>query len=190
MTDNLDDLKSIWQSIRVDESTLEDVNRRLSDRFSTRRVRTLQERLARRIRIIGYSGLALPLFAPVVYHVLDMPMWLAICYALFGIVMSILSILLAAYINRSELAEMPVADALRMAASIKKWMVIDRIVGIFFGIPILGSMFIEVFHSNEEDLIFGFIAGLGVGLAIGLNRSIKDFRMIRNITECLRDDKA
>lgn len=185
MNDKLEDIKSLWQSIAIDDNALEDANRTLSIRFSAKKVASLQSKLARRTRIVSWAGLLLPVLAPMLHYVAGISPGLSIAYAVFGIAMSVFGLVLASHMQSRQLVEMPVADALMHAASIRKWMVTERIVGIVCGVAILAWLFVEIFSFNDLPMLFGAIAGLGFGLAAGISRSLKDFRMIRHITDCL-----
>ena len=186
--DNLDLLKEQWKHIADHTSNLEDANRRIAANLSTNKVTSIQDRLARRVSCHGYMGLILPALSPLVYYVLHLPWWIALFYALFGIAMSIASVMLAEYIRADNLTELPVAQAIRRACKIKVRQQKIRLSGIIAGCVLLVAMAITLPGGPErESIVFGGAVGLSIGLAIGLRIYVINTRLTRRLIKSLNE---
>ncbi len=187
MTDNLDQLKEQWRRLSVGGQRLDDANRRITDELTRRRVSTTQQRLAKRLRKYVILGLVLPVLAPTLYYVLECPLWFAILYGLFGILMMVANAFLVNYIREADLISMPVADAVRRAVNIRLWQTRIRIMGIACGAALLASLFFFIADRNEPGLIFAGIIGLAVGLSVSIPRCLKNMRLARRLEESLSE---
>lgn len=188
MNDPLDNLKNIWNSGPVSTEQLDKLNRTLSERFSTSRVPSLQRRLYRRTRTVGWISMLLPLLCPLLYYTLELPLWYVICYGVYGIASGTATLLLARRINAEELAALPVDSAVRRAVSIRKTMIWTKCISFLFGAALIGTMgFLVNDLPDREILLIGFFIGLAVGICIAVPRKIKDFRLANRLTEYLQD---
>ena len=182
--DELEFLKQQWSQLSKRTQGLEEANRELANRLATSRTTSIQDKLARRILVMAWVGLTLPILAPVIYYVVHMSWWVAVIYGLFGVVMSILSFTLGDYIRAVRLTDLPVKDAIERAAKIKIRQQQFRMVGIAGLVIILGLMIYQLPEGpDREPIIVGGSVGLAVGLVIGIYRYIVNARLARQLVE-------
>lgn len=180
--DDLDSLKQQWQQLSARTRQLEETNRRLAEKLAGSKTTSLQQRLAARISRMGWGGLVLPALAPLLYYEFSMPVWVAVCYALFGLVMSSLSFWFAEFIRAENLTEMPVSDAISRATKIKELQAQLRTFGSITAIALVTSMaFMIPEGPDRQPIIVGGSIGLVIGLAIGIRRCIINARLAREI---------
>lgn len=187
--DNLDLLKQQWKQLAARTDKLEDANRRLSERLAKSNVTSLQEMLATRIDQWGRVGYALPLLAPALYYIINIPWWYCLLYALFGIAMALTSVWFAGYVREKRLTILPVAEAVKRAVSIKLIQTRMRMCSFVAGMALLvlgGFLLPDV---ERESVVLGGIIGLVVGLAISIPRCIANARMARRMVEELQQIK-
>lgn len=187
MTDNLDDIKSKWQSIKIDNDSLRLANERLSDELRRRPVESLQDRLAGRILRNCILAIVLPLLAPVLYFTLKMPMWLTIFYGAFGLMMCGLQTFLYEYIKREQLTLMAVVDAIERAVHFKIYQLRIRLVGMIVGMTLVTGIFVYLVDADDLAALYGAIVGLVVGLAVGCYKFYTDLAISKNIIKSLEE---
>lgn len=188
MNDTLNKLKEIWQQNEPSVDSLEDVNRRFSTCLSRTRVQSLQENLYKRTLRTGYIGFILPLLSPLLFFVLHLPVWFAIVYGIFGVVAGTMSSVLAEYIKRFDLMALPIEDALLRAASIRRKMLIQQISDSTLGVVLLATMLFQInILPDRLPLMVGFFIGLALGMAYSIPKMIKNFRIIRQMMDSLKE---
>lgn len=187
MTDNLDDIKSKWQSIKIDNDSLRLANKRLSDELRRRPVESLQDRLARRIFRNCILAMVLPLLSPILYISLNMPMWLTIFYAAFGVMMCGLQSLLYRYIKQEQLTLMAVVEAIERAVHFKIYQLRIRLVGMIVGMTLVTGIFVYLVDADDLAALYGAIVGLVVGLALGCYKFYTDLAISKKIIKSLEE---
>lgn len=187
MEDNLDILKQKWQHLAARTEALEEANRELAEKLAGNRTTSLQERLARRNFNILWFGLVLPVLAPLLHYELSMPWWVCVLYGLFGVAMSLMSLMLSEYIRAVPLTELPVAAAIERASKIKIRQARDRLIGIVLGTVLIATMFFVLPEGPErEPIIIGGSVGLAVGLVFGVVRCVVNERLARELIRSLK----
>lgn len=187
MTDNLDELKQKWQELSARVDVLEDINHKLTQRLACGKVTNLQQQLAGRIQRWGYIGFLLPLLAPGLVYMLNLPVWYALLYAAFGLIAAVNSFMFTRYIRSQSLVEMPVADAIKRAVYIKTRQQRTYIAGFLF-LLVFFVIGIIVFPSNQQtlEIFIGALVGLIAGLLIGIPRMITNIRIARRMVDSLK----
>lgn len=182
----LEELKAQWNQLSVRVDQLEQENRRLAGKLATGRATTAQQRLANHYFRHGLSGLILPLISPLIVMVLDMPLWIAVVYALFGIVCMVADIFFACYVRRSNFAVMPVVESLENMLIVKKKQRRLMITFVIMGGIFLGFVFFPALRDEPTVLVGAFI-GLIVGLCIGIALYLRKVKLINEILKELRE---
>lgn len=190
MDENLERLKQQWQKLAVDDAQLRETNRRLSEKLQRERVTSLQDRLARRVGRDRWVGLLLPLIAPGLHMLINLPVALCVAYAAFGIVMFVLNNLLYVYIKEDRLTTMPVVNALERATRIRYNQQRLRIAGFFMGIPLILALMLYILEGQQIYTLYGAVVGLVIGLGIGIPKMLTNHSIARNIIKSLRDPQA
>lgn len=188
MEDNLDILKQQWQQLSARTAALEDANRKLAAELAHSKVTPLQEKLAARISRMGWVSLIMPLLAPLLYYELYMPWWVALLYAVFGLLMSVVNFWLGEYVRERPLAELPVADAIRRASRIKLHQIRQEVIGLSLCFALITTMAICLPDGPErEPMIIGGAVGFVIGMAIGIHRFLANLRLSRQLLASLAD---
>lgn len=187
--DPLEQLRADWQRVRLDAEGLEATNRILSERLARKKTLTIQDELSARLRRISWVGLAFPPLAFVMFHQLELPLWLCVVYTVFGLVMATLNRILGDYVSSVRLVELPVAEALRRATYIKVRQQQLRALGVAAGLTVVGLLMMELLETANDAVVLGAVAGLVFGLAIGIPRCIKNARLARRLIDSLSPDQ-
>lgn len=178
---DLEELRRVWQKTRLNDSRLEDDNRRMAERIVGGRVATTQNRLASHYRTSFFGGLLLPIISPFIFYVLDFPIWVAALYAFFGLVMAAVNISFSRYIESCRFMSEPVVKALADAVTIAKRQRLIRAFGISCGLVICVTMFYYGFESSEWAIIQGLCIGMAVGLVFGYIKFRHLSRLVRTL---------
>ena len=187
MHDTLDQLKQQWQELNLRTDNLEVANRELSERLSRGHVTTTQQRLARDTRRWSINGLLMIILAWPLTEICNMPWWVAVIYAVFGLIMAIVIRLLSRYIESERLVDLPVTEAYERACMIRRRQWYCRIVGIICGTMVLSMMFYYMYIHDEVEMLWASGAGLVIGLIIGLFKAFYLNRMSRQLIDDFKD---
>ncbi|MDE6289019.1 MAG: hypothetical protein K2M00_09580 [Muribaculaceae bacterium] len=187
MDENLERLKQQWQKLAVDDAQLRETNKRLSEQLQRERVKSLQDRLARRVGRDRWLGLLLPLMAPGLNKLINLPVALCVAYAAFGLIMFVLNNMLYIYIKEERLTTMPVVDAIERATRIRYNQQRLRIAGMLMGIPLVLALMFYTLEGQGIYTLYGAIVGLVIGLGVGIPKMLTNHSLARNIIKSLRD---
>lgn len=175
---DLDQIRQQWQRTTLRVEQLEADNRRMARLLAAGRVSSAQERLAKHHTFSAFSGLLLPVLAPMLIFVLHYPLWLAICYGVAGIVLAIANFWFAQYVRYADFMSCPVAQAATEAVKVMLWQNRLTALGIVLCVPVLVSMFVMI-APEMEYIMGGLLVGLAVGLPIGIAKYFKGRGMAR-----------
>lgn len=182
----LEELKVQWNQLSVRVDRLEEENRRLASELATGRATSAQQRLASHYTKHALIGLLLPLLAPMLVFVLDMPMWVAVLYGLLGLLCMAADLIFARYIRRSNFAILPVVNSLENMLKAKKYQRRMQIVFIIIGGIFLGGAFFPALE-DEPSVMIGALIGLIIGICCGLTLYFKKVRLINEILKELKE---
>lgn len=180
---DFDTLKNKWQSLTVDPETLERDTRRIATELSLGKITGAQQRLARYHRSSGLKGLFLPFLSYFLVASLQFPIWLAVAYGAFGIIMCCANLWLARKVSGANYINMPVVTALCSVIRLRSLQRRIRTFGICTGLLIICSMASEILDANDTMLIVSF----GIGLAGGLVIAIFQYRRSRRLISDLQN---
>lgn len=186
MKDPLDNLKDIWKSTELNSRQLEEANRQCSRRLASAKAVTLRQRLYRQALRTGCAGIILPMLAPLLYRVLDIPLWYAIAYAIFGLLAGCISFVIAGQIKSCDLASMPVAEVMEKMVANQRLQIVKTLVAAIFGSVLAAILACLVWDSSEPLALASFFAGLALGLSVAIPSTIRRFRSISSIIADLR----
>lgn len=188
MDDNFENIKQQWSRLAARTDALEEANRRLAQQFANTRASSLQDKLAWRISLMGWIALLLPVLAPTIYYVIELPWWVALIYGIFGVAMSVGHFALSEFIRAQRLAELPVADAIVRATRIRRWQSRLTIAGIIVGVSVIALMgFMVPLGPEREAILVGGAVGLAIGLPIGIYRTLANARLSRQLLDSVRN---
>lgn len=182
----LEELKVQWNQLSVRVDRLEEENRRLASELATGRATSAQQRLASHYTKHALIGLLLPLLAPMLVFVLDMPLWVAVLYGLLGLLCMAADLIFARYIRRSNFAILPVVNSLENMLKAKKYQRRMQIVFIIIGGIFLGGAFFPALE-DEPSVMIGALIGLIIGICCGLTLYFKKVRLINEILKELKE---
>lgn len=182
----LEELRNTWQALSIRVDRLERENRRMARRLCAERATGMQQRLASSYRRISVVGFLLPLLAPLLVIELELGIWLGIVYAVYGIAIGVADLIFARYISKSDYISQPIVDAVAHAVRIRMWQRRLLLFGIAGGVPVLVLLFMSIIDDGNGSGLLGAIAGGIIGLAIGVVKERKYFKMSRQILAELR----
>lgn len=187
-TSDLDFIKQQWQQLSVKVDNLEQANQRLSDQLARTNAKSFQERLAGRVKRISWAGLLLPVLAPMLYFSLQMPVWICVVYAIYGIFMCILNRRLSAFILSKNLLEISATEALQHATAVRLYQKNLRILSAILAILLLFGMYYMLpVTEHHTFILMGGLVGLVLGLAFAIPRCITNARLARRMAQSLSD---
>ena len=131
--------------------------------------------------------MVLPLLSPILYISLNMPMWLTIFYAAFGLMMCGLQTFLYEYIKREQLTLMAVVDAIERAVHFKIYQLRIRFVGMIVGMTLVTGIFVNLVDADDLAALYGAIVGLMVGLSVGCYKFYTDLAISKKIIKSLEE---
>lgn len=178
---NLESLRRAWQLSQPDPSRLDAGVSDVADRIARDNPDTLQQTLGRRLRRFSYVGIAMIPLAWLLYDPLGLSWWLAVAYALFGMLMGVLHRVLSDYVLSRRLCELPVAEAVRRAATIRMRQFQLRACGIILGVPLIACMFASFADTNDTSVVVAGVIGLCIGLAVGIPKAVSTVRLARRL---------
>ncbi len=182
----LEELKNKWQSLSIKVEHLEATNRRLAKELCSRRASGVQHRLARSYRWMSMWGLLCVLFAPALYCVIHLPLWLAVIYGLFGLVMAGAYMYFSSYINRCNYISLPMVEAVEHALRIRQLQRQLLLFGICCGLVVIVPFMTLVYQMDSHAAFYGACIGGIVGGIIGIVKEVRFFRMSRQLLAELR----
>lgn len=182
---NIEDLQKQWSNLSFEGKKFEDDNRKVFDRIASGKALSFQKRLANTFLLTTCLGLLLPCLAPALVYMLNIPVWEAILYALFGIIMSAANFCLRRYIIRTDFIHYPVVMAIEKAISIRGRIRLIRFLGFCLGLPIVLSLGMEL-TSGSEGTVCGFVIGIVLGLILGIFKWRKQSKLTRSLLDELK----
>lgn len=186
---DLDNLKNNWKVnsriVGIPDASAE----AMAKRAAAGRAASAQRRFARAVRINASFGMALPIIAPIMYIIFRLPMWICVCYGLFGVVASVANFMLASFVMTCDLVTEPVVTALAHVTRIRKYRL--RIVSLMLTISFLLiiGLFWEFYKAGimNGEILIGFVAGLVIGSAFGIFKFHRQSVYINRIEKSLKD---
>jgi cation transport ATPase len=183
---DLEQFKSQWQSVNIKVDRLSEANRELTQKLASQHAVSLKQKLAKKYNRIAIVGLCLPLLSFVLYYELNMPVWLCIVYAIFGLVAAYMNYNLAKFILHTDYISMPIAEAIKHAVKIRRRQRKTMMFLLFLALLVLWALFAQVYTIAPELMIACYI-GLGIGVIIDIILSTKSFRLSKKILSELED---
>lgn len=184
----LEELKNKWQHLSVRTDVLENDNRRLASELAKGRIQTAQRSLVDFYVKMGWAGMLVVALAPMIYVSLEFPLWVAIVYGLFGLLMSVLNFRFSRRIARTDYFSMPVVSALSLVVDLRKKQKQLRALGLLLCLIVLGSLGWSALDVSNESIYIGFIAGLALGIPLAIIKMRRAVRLARKLQEELERD--
>ena len=185
----LEELKNQWNRLSVRVERLEEENRRLARELATGRAISSQTKLVRRLHQHAICGLILPVLSPFLITVLKMPLWVAICYAVFGIICMFIDLWLARTVKNNNLSTQTVMTSLRNMLRFKRNQRRIQCVLIVVCFTFLAFAFFP-YLAPEQHMFIGGLIGLVLGLIFGILEYRKKTRLINDIITELKGGQS
>ncbi len=183
---DVDNLKDIWKELDNRLERLESDNARMARELVAGRATTAQRELARSYRITALVGLLLPIGAPLLVSMLDIPVWFAVLYGLFGILATVANYMFSRYVVSRNYMSMPMLDALTHALRIRRWRMRLYFVSLTLGLLVIVGLMYELNLTQSIPAIYGAVVGLVLGIIIGIRKFLHQSAMTRKIIDELR----
>lgn len=186
--DELEGLRSQWQSMKINCDRLDKANEKLSRQLSAERAVSKQEKLARHYRRIGLISLVLlPMLSMPLREVVEAPVWMCVVYALAGVVFAVLDLSFSSFVQKSDYISLPTCEAIAHAARVLVWQARIHVAGIAVAVVVIAPMFVH-FYSVGKEILWGGVAGGVIGAAIGLSMFMRYRRMARRMLADLESE--
>lgn len=188
---DINDLRQSWQQIGARLERLEIENKLLARKLADSELKSSAEKLVDKYRRNVWLGLVLPLIAPSVVIVLRFSMLTGILYGAFGLIMSILNIVLYRYVRQGLDFSRPVVDTLRITLQLKKMNRLVLFSGIVLGSSLIGLFIVDLIDVSQIDAsynVMGVSLGMAVGFAVGLPIGIRKARTQNHLIRQIIDD--
>ena len=171
----IESLRSRWRTLSDRIDRLEESNRQLR----LGRCESSRDRLRRHFRtsIIVCAAMVV-IYIPVTQSVF--PLWLAVLLECFFAVMGVCSFFLYRKAGQLDFTRQTLAESLELVYSLKRSHTIVQAIGIVLCIPLLALMF-RYFAQISMPMLYGGIAGMLVGLPIGIMRWRRQLAMLREL---------
>lgn len=178
----LDQIRQQWQSMKLNCERLEETNRQLSHKLSSRLAVTNQEKLASHYTIVGILSLILlPSLAFMLYYTLEAPIWLRCLYGGMGLPMGAIDLYFASFVKRCDYISMPTCEALAHARRVHLWIARLHSIGMAMATIVLVPLFFHLAKIDHEGVLVGGVAGLIIGLALGFCIYYRNRRLSKRI---------
>lgn len=177
----IESLRSSWRTLSDRIDRLEESNRQLR----AGRCESSRDRLRRHFRVTLIVCVAMIfIYAPVTHSVF--PLWLAVLMECFFAVMGVCSFFLLRKAGQLDFSRQTVSESLDLVYSLKRSHTIVQAFGIALCIPLLVLMF-RYFSQVSLPMVYGGIAGLIVGIPIGIVRWRRQLGVLRDMREQLEE---
>lgn len=183
---NLQQLKTVWQQTQVRPELISEDAERMARLAAAGRAQTATQKLAKYSRKSFYISCTLPLLAPSLVVILGLPLWVAIAYGAFGIVMAIVNYLHSQYLKSIDIASLPLVPALVIAQTIRRRTLRIQVYGMMAAFALIATMLVSALDISSTATLWGFGIGLIVGLFIATIKLRRSWRLIRTIQQELR----
>ncbi len=180
---DLEEYRKSWKHAKFDTTTLDADNRAMARRLATGKAMTTKQSLGRHYLFSFVVSLMLPVLAPMLI-IIGFPIWVAVIYGIFGIIMAVLSGSFYTYIRHMDFYSLPTVEALKNAMTLSKRTALTNIAGFSMAFAVCCSMLWASLDGMHDQIFYGLVLGLVAGAPIGYLR----FRNRNRLVKKLRDE--
>lgn len=177
---DLEEYKKSWKHARLDTSSLEADNRAMARRLATGKAMTTKQSLGRHYLFSFIVSLMLPVLSPVLV-IIGFPMWVAVIYGIFGIIMAVMSGSFYIYIRHIDYYSLPTVEALKNVLALSKWTTVMSISGFSMAFAVCCSMLWASLEGMHDQIFYGLVFGLVIGAMIGYLRFRNRNRLVKKL---------
>ncbi|MCM1067645.1 MAG: hypothetical protein NC418_08760 [Muribaculaceae bacterium] len=167
----------------IDTARLDRDSGRVMSQLKAGKIKSAQSRLAAYFTRNGIFGMCLPALAPLIFVVLEFPLWVACIYAAFGLVIGCLNFELGCRVRRVNYMSLPVVTALAKVVDIHRRMVRVRVAGICTGLVLIATLMAYSLDSDNRYMFIGFLVGLAIGVPVAWFKYRMGERLVRVLSE-------
>ncbi len=183
---DLDEIKSEWLALKVENASLQQKNKELTRRLVDARIANNQQKLAKNYRI-GYMGLCFPLLAWLLYQLIHPSVYLCIIYSVYGIILGLFDLWFMDFIKKADYTTISTINALEHASKVVIYQNWATIASIIACIGVLALFFYEMAQLGADNIIWGGVIGGVIGGIIGTRKCIDNHRLARRMLSELRN---
>jgi hypothetical protein len=184
MDNDFDILQQKWKAANC--SANDAAHEGMIDQIRSHRSSKLTREIERTYRVPMIVGLFLPILSVTLVRELHFGLMLCLCYGLFGWIMAGFSYYMIRILRKCDYTQMTVRHAVYAVNSMFKSHVIILIFGWVLCLPLLIWLFAEFAHQDVY-VLYGAIAGLIIGLPIGIRREMKIYRHFKALKDLFKD---
>jgi Na+/melibiose symporter-like transporter len=183
---DLEQLKAQWKSVDFATDNMDETNRELTRQIAVNHASSVRQRLAKIHKHTAIVGFMLPVLAPLLYLVFNMPMWISLLYAVFGLLMSGLNLAFVRYVLGCDYTSLPIVEACAHAVKVDAWRRWLLVIGWVGMIVVIVPLLTVIYQAEGSDVFVGGIVGLVIGLAIALPRCYRSYKLTKELNEILK----
>ncbi len=185
---DLDSLKNTWRDFSVPDSRLENETAEIARKLSRGKAESSQKRLADSYVVVALMGLCVAAMSPMVFTILELPLWVAVLYGIFGLTMAVIDFWFSRKVRRENYLSLPVVTALSRVVEIRKLQRQLRMVSLSFGAVVVGSLMWEAYVENGNlPMLLGMLLGIAIGVPIGIVKWRQLVRLAKEMQDEIRD---
>lgn len=184
----LDDYKKYWKDAKLNAASLEADNRLVAHRLATGEATTAKTSLSRHYIVSIVLGFLMALLSPLLIFV-GFPDWLAGFYGVCGFIMALTTGRLLRTVRKLNFYALPTVEALKATVRLSRLITFSSIFRFFLAFAVCGTM-LFVSLDMPGEVFYGMIAGLIIGIPLGLLRLRRQFALVRRIKHELRSIAA
>ncbi|MDE6190995.1 MAG: hypothetical protein K2G47_05150 [Muribaculum sp.] len=176
---NLEEMKQQLNNLNRRMDSLEERNSSLIKRIESGRINSAQQRLVKQYRIFSCIGMSMSFVFIILYKEL-LPFPTRVCAAIYFLTAAIMDSYLANGIKSIDYNTMGVATVAKKAIYYRKRHHIFMGILIAMCIPLIASFFFAM--GTDEYMVYSMIAGVVIGLAIGIKLYLDIMKNYRDLT--------
>lgn len=162
INDTLKEWQSRWE--KIGNTTPPADTSRVVSNAARRRTEPMQ--LERTFTRLGIMGLLFPCLALCMREFI--PQWMMIVYSAFGVTAGLVDLYLARRVRGIYYVDLPVLEAVSRITRLEQTVRILRYISMVGGLAIVAALLYCLYITGDKSLFYGGLAGLAIGLPLGL----------------------
>lgn len=184
---NIEELQNTWKQLDRRILYLESESLASARKVARRNASGTLRQLSRTYYMKAPMGYCMLLLAPVLTLVLDMPVWVAVVYAVFGVFAGTGCLMFGRHIARANFLSMPVAEAVQHIETVVRYRRMLLCVNVSLGLALVVLLLVSLADTKFAPALWGGAAGAVLGGVIGFLNIRRQGRLIKSIQRDLAD---
>jgi uncharacterized membrane protein YkgB len=182
MDNDFDILRNKWKAADCSTQSNQNDNDALIDKLRSQRGESLLKKIERTYIISLIIGaIVLPVFSFTLLDVINPSLFMRVSYCSFGVLMAVLSFFMIRRVRKCDYSQMSVSEAVAAAKTLYCYHIVMFVLGCLLGLAVLLMLYYELDKENDIYFIWGFIAGVAIGLPIGIAKERCTYLHFKNL---------